>query len=208
LRDRLNEALAEVKESLFFVSDAEAAKLSAALLLHGPNLVARFQEKHREAKVDADAVTALSRDKAIALVLQRCDQFKDELVRQKKRADDRASAKAAKEARDKEAAQQARDKEAANAAQVKEAATHGKALAKVARALDNDGDDGDASGGGGGGDNNVGRDLSCVVCLNGVRSICCVPCGHLALCSECAPRVNTCPVCRAVITQRIAVKVA
>jgi chromosome segregation ATPase len=40
---------------------------------------------------------------------------------------------------------------------------------------------------------------TCVVCLDSVASVACVPCGHLALCETCTGRLRRwqqCPVCR------------
>jgi hypothetical protein len=172
MMDRLNAALVDVQHSLFFVGDGEAAKLSAALLVHGQELVTRFQVQRGRAKLSPNTSLSRPRDEAIALVLHDCEQFKDELARGKQRADDRAAKKAAIESRKKESI--------------------GNAIAQVAQAL---GDD-------------ESRDLSCVVCLSDPRSVCCVPCAHLALCTNCAPKVDTCPVCRAPITQKMVIKIA
>lgn len=47
----------------------------------------------------------------------------------------------------------------------------------------------------------------CVVCQENEKSTLLMPCRHLCLCAPCAarPEVTTCPLCRAQITDRIAV---
>ena len=47
--------------------------------------------------------------------------------------------------------------------------------------------------------------LDCAVCLVGARGIAFAPCGHIATCKECAPKVAECPLCKCVIAQRVAV---
>ena len=44
--------------------------------------------------------------------------------------------------------------------------------------------------------------LVCVVCQEGERSVVLVPCGHAALCAECAPACALCPICRADVAER------
>ena len=44
--------------------------------------------------------------------------------------------------------------------------------------------------------------LLCVVCQEGERSVVLVPCGHAALCAECAPACALCPICRADVAER------
>ncbi|WP_095210301.1 RING-HC finger protein [Endozoicomonas ascidiicola] len=43
----------------------------------------------------------------------------------------------------------------------------------------------------------------CKICLNKPLNMTFVPCGHLATCEECAPRLSTCPICRNNIQQRV-----
>jgi hypothetical protein len=43
----------------------------------------------------------------------------------------------------------------------------------------------------------------CVVCLDAPSSTLFVPCGHRILCASCAARVQTCPICRAVIAHTV-----
>lgn len=43
---------------------------------------------------------------------------------------------------------------------------------------------------------------ACAVCLSNERDTVLVPCGH-TLCRACAPRVDTCPVCRADVDRRV-----
>ena len=44
--------------------------------------------------------------------------------------------------------------------------------------------------------------LLCVVCQEGERSVVLVPCGHAALCADCAPACAACPICRADVAER------
>lgn len=43
----------------------------------------------------------------------------------------------------------------------------------------------------------------CAVCLVAPRTVAYVPCGHVACCSECAPRMAQCPLCKEQIQKRI-----
>lgn len=45
--------------------------------------------------------------------------------------------------------------------------------------------------------------LDCAVCLVAPRNVAYVPCGHVACCSECAPKMAQCPLCKEQIRQRI-----
>lgn len=47
--------------------------------------------------------------------------------------------------------------------------------------------------------------IDCAVCLFGARAVAFVPCGHIATCVECAPKVDDCPLCKAKITCRMPV---
>jgi hypothetical protein len=42
------------------------------------------------------------------------------------------------------------------------------------------------------------KQAMCVICLDHLSNIVCLPCKHLALCSYCArqPEVTDCPICR------------
>ncbi|XP_038606475.1 baculoviral IAP repeat-containing protein 7 isoform X1 [Tachyglossus aculeatus] len=43
------------------------------------------------------------------------------------------------------------------------------------------------------------EERTCKVCMNRMVSIVFVPCGHLVVCTECAPNLQHCPICRALI---------
>lgn len=49
----------------------------------------------------------------------------------------------------------------------------------------------------------IDQELECVVCLSAVKNACCIPCGHVSMCRDCASHVqsasNECPVCRSTI---------
>ena len=47
--------------------------------------------------------------------------------------------------------------------------------------------------------------LDCAVCLVGARGIAFAPCGHIATCKECAPKVHECPLCKVKISSRVSV---
>jgi hypothetical protein len=47
--------------------------------------------------------------------------------------------------------------------------------------------------------------LDCAVCLTNERSVAYGPCGHIACCRECAPKVDQCPLCKRGVAQRIPV---
>lgn len=44
---------------------------------------------------------------------------------------------------------------------------------------------------------------ACVVCMDHLVDIVCLPCKHLALCSYCAAEVNDCPICRASVAEKL-----
>lgn len=52
-------------------------------------------------------------------------------------------------------------------------------------------------------DDNAADMCMCIVCMAAKRQICLVPCGHIALCSNCAIPLQKCPNCRADIQNRI-----
>ncbi len=47
----------------------------------------------------------------------------------------------------------------------------------------------------------VERDMECVICLSAPRQTCCIPCGHVCMCTACSAEIEVksrlCPVCRA-----------
>ncbi|XP_053398376.1 baculoviral IAP repeat-containing protein 7-A-like isoform X2 [Mercenaria mercenaria] len=45
--------------------------------------------------------------------------------------------------------------------------------------------------------------LICKVCLENDACVLFQPCGHMAVCVECAGRIDTCAICRAVIEEKI-----
>lgn len=45
--------------------------------------------------------------------------------------------------------------------------------------------------------------LDCAVCLSDVKNIVFIPCGHFYTCNPCSQRLQTCPICREKITNRI-----
>ena len=47
--------------------------------------------------------------------------------------------------------------------------------------------------------------LNCAVCLVEQRAVAYVPCGHVACCRTCAPKMDTCPLCKAVVRTRVPV---
>ncbi|KAK7095159.1 E3 ubiquitin-protein ligase LRSAM1-like [Littorina saxatilis] len=48
-----------------------------------------------------------------------------------------------------------------------------------------------------------GINTECVVCLDRMAEVIFMPCGHVCTCPKCSSPLNDCPMCRAVITQRI-----
>lgn len=44
---------------------------------------------------------------------------------------------------------------------------------------------------------------ACVICMDRLVEIVCLPCKHLALCSYCASEVNDCPICRASVSDKL-----
>ena len=42
----------------------------------------------------------------------------------------------------------------------------------------------------------------CVICMTNGLEIIFLPCGHVCTCAVCAPKVQTCPACRAFITEK------
>ena len=40
---------------------------------------------------------------------------------------------------------------------------------------------------------------SCTVCMDKPRTVVALPCSHLALCGECASKLDHCPICRAAV---------
>jgi hypothetical protein len=49
------------------------------------------------------------------------------------------------------------------------------------------------------------RELSCAVCLDAPRGVAYGPCGHVACCAECAPKVDTCPLCKQGVRTRMCI---
>jgi hypothetical protein len=49
------------------------------------------------------------------------------------------------------------------------------------------------------------RRAQCVVCLSAPHAVLLLPCTHLCMCAACADRVDTCPVCRGRIDERLPV---
>ena len=47
---------------------------------------------------------------------------------------------------------------------------------------------------------------ACIVCLANEISVIFKPCNHLCICEKCSEKVNSCPMCRKLITSRIKVK--
>jgi len=47
--------------------------------------------------------------------------------------------------------------------------------------------------------------ILCCVCLVKTRTVLLMPCKHLCLCSECSPKISTCPQCRSTPTTRLEV---
>ena len=47
--------------------------------------------------------------------------------------------------------------------------------------------------------------LDCVVCLMNSRTVAYGPCGHIACCRECAPKMELCPLCKRGVAHRIPV---
>jgi flagellar biosynthesis GTPase FlhF len=55
----------------------------------------------------------------------------------------------------------------------------------------------------------VARDrLECVICNEIERSTAFMPCGHVVSCSGCAAQLDTCPVCRAAIEQKLQLRIS
>ncbi|CAE7480364.1 rngB [Symbiodinium sp. CCMP2456] len=46
---------------------------------------------------------------------------------------------------------------------------------------------------------------TCCVCMHSLRSVVLRPCSHFALCTECAERISSCPMCRVPVEHRIVV---
>lgn len=45
----------------------------------------------------------------------------------------------------------------------------------------------------------------CAVCLGEARAVAFGPCGHIACCHTCAPKIDTCPLCKRGVAQRLSV---
>jgi hypothetical protein len=52
-------------------------------------------------------------------------------------------------------------------------------------------------------DSNCTKGPSCVVCMDNLVNLVCLPCRHLALCSFCGHSVDSCPICRSRIEDRM-----
>ena len=44
--------------------------------------------------------------------------------------------------------------------------------------------------------------MECVCCLDAPKSMLMLPCRHLCVCEDCAPRMTTCPICRQPVAER------
>jgi len=46
---------------------------------------------------------------------------------------------------------------------------------------------------------------ACVICMDSVADVVCLPCKHLAICSSCSTQesIDSCPICRADITEKL-----
>ena len=47
--------------------------------------------------------------------------------------------------------------------------------------------------------------INCAVCMSEPRAVAYVPCGHVACCRGCAPKVDACPLCKRSVTQRVSI---
>jgi hypothetical protein len=47
-----------------------------------------------------------------------------------------------------------------------------------------------------------GRDSHCRVCLDRPLEVALEPCGHVAICRDCANRLDSCPICRTSIAKK------
>ena len=48
----------------------------------------------------------------------------------------------------------------------------------------------------------IGGQTTCIVCFANAKSHLAVPCGHQCACGPCSARMESCPICRAPITER------
>lgn len=55
------------------------------------------------------------------------------------------------------------------------------------------------------GDNDPGQGASCVICMDNLANVVCLPCKHLALCAYCSEgtEVQDCPICRSSIQEKM-----
>ena len=44
--------------------------------------------------------------------------------------------------------------------------------------------------------------MECVICFDGLKCMVMLPCSHLCVCESCAGNVDTCPICRQVVTNK------
>merc|ERR1719513_274195 len=47
------------------------------------------------------------------------------------------------------------------------------------------------------------EDNECTICMDAVRNVVFLPCGHVCSCSKCAAKLAQCPICRAQIDQKV-----
>jgi len=46
---------------------------------------------------------------------------------------------------------------------------------------------------------------TCVVCMDGPKEICFVPCGHVSCCSKCSDKLDVCCICKQKIDKKVKV---
>lgn len=47
------------------------------------------------------------------------------------------------------------------------------------------------------------KQAACVICLDNLANLVCIPCKHLALCIYCEQDVTTCPICRTTVEDKM-----
>ena len=46
-------------------------------------------------------------------------------------------------------------------------------------------------------------EMSCSICVIGIKNIAYIPCGHVLSCAACADRLSNCPYCRTPLTDKL-----
>lgn len=198
--ERLAKALGGMEANLCFVRDEAAAKISAALAMHGQAALDLFVDARNAARREFSLASRASSSSATSALVSGSSSSStttttaSTAVSYSTAAMSAAvdvAAKGVVVSAEKERAEIARIAQTAAArAKAKTASTAASdALVKLAVT-----------------DAGLG-DLTCVACLDKPRTICFVPCGDIAMCTGCAAKVSVCPMCRVDVLQKVHFKI-